>query len=326
MKKPIGIIVNDVHLNHDNVEDVVDIMQQLIKSAKKMDIKSIFILGDFFHNRSMQRLVTLKAAAGIFKQMKDEGFNVYVIAGNHDKTDYKSSDSFLDIFGEYENVTVCDENTGMVIDGVSIAFLPFYHEDMLVDILDAIPDADILMSHFETEGVVPHDDADVFRAVPVEKLKRFKLVLLGHIHNSVKIDNHIYQLPATRQNTFGEDEKKGFTVVYNDLTLKHIQSKFTKFKTVVLDIKKDDVNEVFDKLNSFEGYKRVIIKGNDKEIAGFDKDRFAAAGIRVKINKKVNNNKVGSIKIKSKDVFKMFNEFCDERNLDYETGIKYLKV
>src|SRR5690606_9186694 len=105
MKKPIALILTDTHLKPDNISLVENIFDQAIAKCKELKIDTILHGGDWFNSRTGQPLSVLKATQRIIDKFKDNKIMVAIIAGNHDRTDYDSEDSFLDVFNRSEEHT-----------------------------------------------------------------------------------------------------------------------------------------------------------------------------------------------------------------------------
>jgi len=317
--KPIFIFATDWHLRHDNTETIKDLAYQLADLALEKGVQHIVIGGDFFDNRTNQRLITLKAAKEIFGILSQYDLTVHAIAGNHDKSSYSSAASFIDIYNN--NIHVYNDMSAIIIEDVVITFLPFFEEPMLKKKLEKAVATDILVSHFEAEGAIMHPDGVNTRVIPTELLTKFKKVFLGHIHNYQEIEDFIYQLPSIKQNNFGEDDFKGFTIVYNDLSHQVIRSKFKKYKTVKINLDEDDEEKIREKINLLadeDVYKRAIVSGSEEMIKTFNKDRLSDFKVSFKQPKR-------DIKISldAKDILLTFKEFCEINGLDYDEGLKY---
>jgi exonuclease SbcD len=321
MRKPLALFVTDIHLRHDNTEIVEDLFKQVIQTAKNHSINEIIIGGDFFDSRTSQRLVTLKSAKKIFSMLKD--FNVHLIAGNHDKSMYTSESSFVDIFED--SVKLYKKPTVVQFYSKTVTFIPFFENDILVEMIQDAEPTDILVSHFEVEGAIYHPDGDLTRVVPVDILKKFKAVYLGHIHDYSVTEDFVHQLPSIRQNNFGENTNKGFTIIYDDLSIEILKSKFKEYKTFKIDLNETSDNEVKDLLKEAttddNSYKRIIVTGNTDKLKSFDRSKFESAGVKVNIKQKQLDYKIS---LDSSDIFTTFKKFCEENELDFKTGTKYL--
>lgn len=48
---------------------------------------------------------------------------------------------------------------------------------------------------------------------------------LGHYHDYQQVGSNIFHLGSLQQNNFGEDESKGFWMLYDDCTVELLKSK-----------------------------------------------------------------------------------------------------
>ncbi|MCK9440308.1 MAG: metallophosphoesterase [Methanothrix sp.] len=113
----------------------------------------------------------------------------------------------------------------------------------------------IIIGHLTVSGAINnYEKTDVFSeefTVPKEVFQssnKFAVVLLGHIHQHLKIDENIWYSGSLFPNTFGEEaDRKGyvyFEVDNNKLTNYEFKEfkNYTRFKTISIIIDKEDKN------------------------------------------------------------------------------------
>ena len=91
-----GIVVSDTHLGEHNISLLYSIFKQLIAICKEKNINTIYHTGDWFIDRKGQTQEVLLATKTIINLIRQNGLRIFIIPGNHDKTDLNSSESFLD--------------------------------------------------------------------------------------------------------------------------------------------------------------------------------------------------------------------------------------
>lgn len=193
----------------------------------------------------------------------------------------------------------------------------------------------ILCSHIAVNGSVNNDGSKQESTIKPSLFKEFHKVFLGHFHNRHKIGANIYHLPSIQQNNFGEDEEKGFTVLYDDGSHELIKSKFKPFIKVKIDVNKTSKEELNEVIKEYEKQSqnasvRFILEGSGEKLKSISKEKFLQAGIDVKtknceIDTIEDFDTVEITQYTDENIIDEFDEFCELKDLDFETGIKYLK-
>lgn len=272
-KYAVGILINDIHLDKSNGSLVKDIFQQLMKVCEEYNTHRIFCGGDVFTNRSGQPLQCLTDWKEILEVLTKRGFEFYVIPGNHDKTDSNSERSYLDIFGE--KCVHLYRNAGRVLlDGCVIGFIPYFQDEKWLEEFQRLEDeiddnmiegdidtdtATILITHMGFDGVVNNDGSRVSSVIKPSMFKNWTKVLIGHYHNASELADNVIYTGSAYQNNYGENiTDKGFTVVFNDGSIKHVQSKFPKYIKEVINA--DDKETLMNLLEKYGGEERDYIR------------------------------------------------------------------
>lgn len=272
-KYAVGVLINDIHLDKSNGSLVKDIFQQLMKVCEEYNTHRIFCGGDVFTNRSGQPLQCLTDWKEILEILTKKGFEFYVIPGNHDKTDSNSERSYLDIFGE-KCVHLYRNHGRVLLDGCVIGFIPYFQDEKwleefqrLEDEIDdnlreediQIDDATILITHMGFDGVVNNDGSRVSSVIKPSMFKNWTKVLIGHYHNASELADNVIYTGSAYQNNYGENiTDKGFTVVFNDGSIKHVQSKFPRYIKEVVDA--NDKETLMNLLEKYGGEEHDYIR------------------------------------------------------------------
>lgn len=272
-KYAVGVLINDIHLDKSNGSLVKDIFQQLMKVCEEYNTHRIFCGGDVFTNRSGQPLQCLTDWKEILEILTKKGFEFYVIPGNHDKTDSNSERSYLDIFRE-KCVHLYRSAGRVLLDGCVIGFIPYFQDEKwleefqrLEDEIDdnlregdiQIDDAMILITHMGFDGVVNNDGSRVSSVIKPSMFKNWTKVLIGHYHNASELADNVIYTGSAYQNNYGENiTDKGFTVVFNDGSIKHAQSKFPRYIKEVVDA--NDKETLMNLLEKYGGEERDYIR------------------------------------------------------------------
>ena len=272
-KYAVGVLVNDIHLDKNNGSLVKDIFRQIIEVCNEYNTHRIFCGGDVFTNRSGQPLQCLTDWKEILEILTNKGFEFYVIAGNHDKTDSNSEKSYLDIFGE-KCVHLYRSAGRILLNGCFIGFIPYFQDEKWLEEFQKLEDelddnlregdmdfdySTILITHMGFDGVVNNDGSRVSSIIKPSMFKDWTKVLIGHYHNASKLADNVIYTGSAYQNNYGENiTDKGFTVIYNDGSIKHVQSKFPKYIKEVIDA--NDKETLKNLIEKYEGEKYDYIR------------------------------------------------------------------
>lgn len=344
-RKVIAIISTDWHLQQSNTSIIEDLVKQQIDLSKEEDCTTLLCLGDVFDSRVSQREEVLNAFTDILDMVHANGMLLGCIPGNHDKTDYKSDRSFLDPF-YYHPGLVLHRIEGLVsIQGLPVAFIPFYDTDIWLERYELIEQdvldknfkegtPIVLMSHIALNGSVNNDGSKVVSSITPGMLSEtFTHVYLGHYHNTQEVAPGIVHLSSIRQNNFGEDNVKGFWVLYNDGEIEFRKSKFTEYKVVKVDLDKTskfDLVKLAGEIDISNAKVKIEFSGSESKLKSLNEDIFAEKGVIVKKKRKdldVIDPEIENIPstLTGSDMKTMFEKFCEEKGYDVEKGYKFLK-
>ena len=334
MKNLLALIFNDVHLRPGNEQEIINSVRHMINYAEEKACENIIFAGDLFDSRAFQRQSVLLAFDTILDMFINAGITLHMFPGNHDKTIYKSFDSFLDIYRYHPNIKFNRAVKDIVIDGISITLLPFFSDEMIVPMIEEHKGGDVLISHFEMNGSTHLGRVSEGKAINRTMLKKWKKTYLGHYHNTHEINEDIIHMPSFRQSNFGEDNNKGFTALYDDLSYEVIKGVFTEFKKVLVNINDICIKELKELIKAHKNADAVVrfeITGEESKLKALDKSIFKDTGIDVKIkyDAKYDFDEVESPiviqKYDEEQVTTSFKSFCEEKGYDMKEGMKYLE-
>lgn len=337
MKKPIMILSNDWHLAANNLDTVTRLISDKVQLAIELGLSEITVAGDLFDSRASQKLDLIMTFNGILDMVHEAGLKIRIIAGNHDKSNYSSTYSWIAPFRHHPAMILHSVYDTVEIAGFDVAFMPFIIEDRMVELLEKAEPANILISHFELNGSTNHGIVAKDRAITKQMLDKFDLTLLGHYHTGHEVAEGIIHMPSLYQRNFGEDFVKGYTVLYDDLSIEHIQSDFRPFNTIKIDVEQDtsdEVKEVLKMAKKDNTNIRVELVGGEEKVKAFKKEKLKQAGIDVKVKYDeidfdedgLSLPKLDEVKKMSSDEIKSsFDEFCEKEELNKEIGERYLE-
>lgn len=334
------LLLSDPHINRDNFLHVENIFYQAFDVCASNEISKIFCLGDVFTSRVGQGLNELITFGRILKKAHKMGILITSIAGNHDKTDYDSDDSFLIPFENYESFDLLSKPATKIIGSTHFHFVSFYNNSTYKEKLSKLKISknknNVLLTHCSINGVRNLSGMVVDDGVDCVDFSSFKRVFVGHYHNRQKFSNVTY-IGSPDPRNWGEDNEKGFTILDTE-TLKEVfvKSNFTPYEKIEVSVsdlvKNTDIEE-------FEGYitqykdssnLRVVLVGTEEELLHFDSSFLK--GVDVKKEKLEKRN---SIQDAEKEKFaefdtdsiqRLFTDFCKQSDIKGKTLIQGLKI
>lgn len=333
-KKPLFIIFNDAHLKDGNEEATLISVRQMISYAKENDIKTIVFAGDMFHSRERQSESVFAAFDEILNEINSAGIHFVFFAGNHDKTSYFSHNSFLDVYRHYPNVTFTKTILDINIEGMTVTLLPFFDDSLLVPMLeDYDGDSEMLISHFEMKGSTHLGKVNEKSNITRKLLKKWKKVYLGHYHNTHEITEDIVHLPSLRQQDFGENNLKGFSVIFEDGSYQIIKGKFKEFTKITINVDEvstEDIKNLIEEHKDSKDTVRFEFEGSKAKVQALDGTLWEGSKIDIKkkYDKTYEKTETPPEYVKKFDlenIGKAFESFCKSKELDYEKGKELLE-
>ena len=334
MKDILAIIFNDVHLRTGNEDEVYESTKYMVDYAVKNNIKNLIFAGDLFDSRTMQRLKVLQTFDKMLDLFHVNGLTLYEFPGNHDKTLYNSFESFLDTYKHHPCVRLNRELKNIVIDGVSIDLLPFFSTELLVPMIEKAKGGDILISHFGMDGSnhLGHIQKDT--SINKKMFAKWDKVYLGHYHNHNEITKDIVHLPSFRQENFGEDNNKGFTLLKKDGSYELIKGKYKEYLKISVNLDKSsskDISKLIEDNKNSEKVVRIEFNGTEAQCKAINKAQFKGTDIDVKLKySEIYENEIAEpskiIEKYSKDqILGSFKDFCNDKDYDYKEGEQMIK-
>lgn len=220
--KPIALLINDLHITKDNTLEYERNWNEALRICERYSITKMFVGGDVFTTRSAQSLYPMLMVEQCFHKAVSCGIEVNVAFGNHDCPVCGESHNWLDLYSDIVNVgkTWLFYETGEKV----LAMCSYYPEEtMMPDLLKELDewldehgysysDA-IVYLHSGVHGAL--GDFDVPNEIPQNLLTKYFRVLCAHYHNRTTIkDTNIEYIGSSRAHNFGEDDQKGYTLLY----------------------------------------------------------------------------------------------------------------
>jgi exonuclease SbcD len=339
--KPIGILMTDTHLGESTIEVNISVFRQAIDHCKRNGLGVLLHGGDIFTSRKGQPEIVLNAFKFILDMLEAEGIVLYVIPGNHDKVSYVGEASYLDAFTSHKALMVASPIGRMDLErNIMVHFLPYYDEELayrkyLDMVLEDVRGGyhHILITHVGLDGILNNKGVKVDNELRGDIFDRFDLLLIGHYHNTHPVSDKIFYVGSTHQANFGEDEDKGLTIIYDDITCARILLDTPKYRTIQIlpsDLDTAITKQIIDA--SKEGKIRVQVAGDPDSVASINMAKLDAVGVKVEVirdsYKPMDIEQAKHVQATSLDIELAYGEWFMDRGHDmalYDYGLAIIK-
>ena len=341
---PCLLLLNDIHISKDNIPAFKANWQEAIDICRKMDVKEIAIGGDLFFSRAAQTLDVLLAVHDALLTAAEHGIHVTIAEGNHDKVNQENERGYCHVFDQHSNVLVCDEYVSLPLGDdcrFVLHMMGYFPEDgSFCTRLDRLKEEaldpkrlNFLYIHEGINGALaqPND-----KELPAKIFEEFDKVFVGHYHNRTIIDKtRIEYIGSSRQHNFGEDEEKGYTVIYTDGSHEFIKNQANiRYRVIDVAAERAGLN-LMDELREIDAdgrYKvKVRVHAPQAAMKSVDKAALLEAGA-TKVALIADDEEMLEVaasslfeKFDSHRIRETYEEFCREKLIDdVAIGLEYL--
>lgn len=337
-----ALLINDIHVSKDNIPEFQKNWNEALMVCQKHGIKEMFVGGDLWQSRSAQTLSTLMAVRQAILKATNSGLHLTIAEGNHCKVDQESLLGYSHLFSGYENVSIVDDyikrtDLSPEFDLIIMSYFPENGSfiDKLQDVINGLDKTakNILYIHEGINGALAQPNE---KELPTRIFTPFDAVLVGHYHNRCVISGtNIEYIGSSRQHNFGEDEEKGYTIIYQNGDYEFVKNQ-ANMRYMVYDVAIENVNNAFfEQVNKMSGdgnYKiKTRIACSKKEASLLDKQKLLDAGA-TKVEIVTEDLEINGISSQSLDkkfdkqgIKQEYINFCADKGIvDTEMGIEYL--
>ena len=341
---PCLLLLNDIHISKDNIPAFKANWQEAIDICRKMDVKEIAIGGDLFFSRAAQTLDVLLAVHDALLTAAEHGLHVTIAEGNHDQVNQENERGYCHVFDQHSNVLVCDEYVSLPLGDdcrFVLHMMGYFPEDgSFCTRLDRLKEEaldpkrlNFLYIHEGINGALaqPND-----KELPAKIFEEFDKVFVGHYHNRTIIDKtRIEYIGSSRQHNFGEDEEKGYTVIYTDGSHEFIKNQAnTRYRVIDVAAERAGLH-LMDELREIDAdgrYKvKVRVHAPQAAMKSVDKAALLDAGA-TKVELIADDEEMLEVaasslfeKFDSHRIRETYEEFCREKQIDdVAIGLEYL--
>lgn len=341
MREAIALLINDIHVNKDNIAEFNLNWDEMLSVCRQKNICDVVVGGDMFTSRASQTLSTLLAVRKALDRAVAQGLYVTIAEGNHDCVNQEAYEGYNHLWVGLKNIEVIDTHKIIAWEGCDYILLTMSYfpengsfADKLSTAVAALEkeghckENTILYIHEGVHGAL--GDFDIDGELPQDLFTGFKAVLCGHYHNQVKIKGtNIEYIGSSRQGNFGEDEEKGYTVLYDDGTWEFVKNKVNmRYRTIELGA--DEIDD-FQMVKDNRYKTKVKVKCDEKQAKLFDKKKVIGLGfdkVEVIADTIVSKETAASgiqEKYDKQGIKREYQNYCNDNAIDSKLGIKYLE-
>lgn len=230
---------NDSSAFLDNAEKFLT--NVFFPKLKELGITHILHLGDLFDRRKYINFVTLQRARQFFlDKLKEFELELILALGNHcvyykDTNSVSSPDLLL---REYDNITVYDVATEVVVGNLTILLVPWITDDNREQSITVIRNsrARVCMGHLELNGFEMNRGSVMDHGMDSDLFEGFEVVASGHFHHPSQ-RGPIRYLGAMAQYDWGDNEDpRGFHIFDTEtLEFEHVANPYEMFHKIAYD-------------------------------------------------------------------------------------------
>jgi exonuclease SbcD len=295
----IALLITDTHLADNNIPLVRSIWTQAIKVCRDRGLDHIYHLGDVCDSRDSQSQKVLWHLSMMLEEAHMNSIEVVVVPGNHDKTDYGSERSFLDVFSYHPGVTVVDKyhcedwticNDKLMDTTLNVHLVPFFSQDVYTISRKTPIDSkatNILLTHIGVDGAVMNSGIKLDSSLKGDDLfSEFTKVYVGHYHDQQDVGKKVRYIGAAYQHNYGEDNQKGFSILNSLGEIEFVKAEFPQYIKIVINLSKStksDLLKEVDKYKNLTDNVRFVFQGTREELAKVNKSEYSDVGIDVKL-------------------------------------------
>jgi exonuclease SbcD len=245
------LLINDIHISKDHIPEFTANWMEALSVCERMNIDTLVLGGDLFQSRSAQTLDVLLAVRDALVIAGKRKINTVLANGNHDKVNQETVRGYCHVFDAHQGVTVVDDFLTVAHPAwaFSLHVIPYFPENgSFVEKLGALVSGGLdkehlnyLYIHEGVNGALAHSSDN---ELPAHIFSRFDRVFVGHYHDRIVIKGtNIEYIGSSRQHNFGEDEEKGYTVLYSDGSQAFVKNRVnSRFKVMDVPVEKMDIH------------------------------------------------------------------------------------
>lgn len=338
-KTPYALLINDIHVSANTLDDFRYNWEEALKVCEGYQINHIIIGGDLWTSRASQTLDVLMTVDAALTRAASKHIIVDIADGNHDKVDQEAYVSYNRIFRHINYVSHIQRFKSYELDDKTLLLVMSYFPENttflkeLEEALESCIGYDrgniVLYIHEGINGALGSSNDNELSA---NVFNGFKQVLVGHYHDRNKVADNIMYIGASRQQNFGEDEAKGYTIIYSDGSTKFIENQVSlRYRTI--EVTPEEISSTSEDIAELinDGYKvKVRVMADASNAKTVDRQKLVDMGVtKVEVITETalaeTYNADFNTKFDKAGLKQEYQVFCTQKEItDLQTGFKYL--
>ena len=165
--------------NVSRENDFENALTDIITQCVELDIKYIFVAGDFINvKRPTSRVINFLCETEKTLQKNDQ--TIYVLQGNHDYC----NPSWYSIIEKYcsQRIKTLDNKTISVGKNIRVYGYPEFHKNDFLEKFEQIPECEILLAHTPVKEFIKYPSDSAVSIDDINLNKNFKFIFIGDTH------------------------------------------------------------------------------------------------------------------------------------------------
>lgn len=271
------LTIGDPHFKTDNVVEMDEMVNKIVKVAKEILPTFIVVLGDVLHRHEKIHVIPLMRAE-FFIKLLSEVAPTFVLIGNHDRPNnstYMTNEHPFNALKLWPNTYIVDEK---VVDvkfnnDYRFLFLPYVFPGKFEETLNhsekGVKDfqtANAIFCHQEfygaKMGAIQSQCGDKWSS-------DYPLIISGHIHDYDKLQNNLIYTGTPIQSSFGDSVHKGISLFrFNENAWEEDRIDLNLKKKVIVYL---DCEEVHTYQPPDDKLIKIVIRGDDASLKSVSK-------------------------------------------------------
>lgn len=271
-KKPLAVIISDVHYNLHTMDLADAAMRQAINKANSLEIPLI-VSGDLHDSKAQLRAECVNMMIDTIKLCK---IKPYIIVGNHDRIHEKAEYHSLNFLEPYSHLV----SKHLHVESLNIFMLAYHHDPSFIGgFANHMGVEPIVIMH---QGIQGSDSGEYIQdasAIKPEQVADLR-VIGGHYHKRQDIKTGTPQKgnrgvfsyvgnPYTMSFAEANDPEKGYQILHDNGTLEFVPTNLRKhvvYESSVADL-------MYAPAVRQEDLVRIRVKGTKMELASLTRSR-----------------------------------------------------
>jgi len=213
------LAIGDPHFKTDNVVEMDEMVDKIIKVAKQVLPNIIVVLGDVLHRHEKIHVIPLMKAEAFIKLLSEVA-PTFVLIGNHDRPNnstYMTNEHPFNALKLWPNTYIVDEKvTDIKLGDSRFLFLPYVFPGKFEETLNhaekGVKDFQNAIAIFCHQEFYGAKMGAIVSQCGDKWSSNYPLIISGHIHDYDRPQENIVYVGTPLQSSFGDSVHKGVSV------------------------------------------------------------------------------------------------------------------